>query len=258
MQVRVIGAHQLETPNTRHTCFLVDEVLAIDAGSLVTALTLHEQKKIKAILLTHRHLDHLRDVPGLGLLTLYEGGTIPIYSLAETLEILKSKLMDGVLYPDFTKDLTNLGPKYSLKPVSPGELIEVLEYEVHAVSVPHAAPTLGYIVRRPGGRSFAYCGDTGGGILPFFQDLFKPDPIFVEVSFADRGEELAKLTGHLTPNLLRQELAEAIEHKLNIPRVMIVHRNPEHDEEIEAEISDVSRELGIEVTLAHEDMVFDI
>ena len=34
MQVRVLGAHNLETNETHHTCFLVDGVLAIDAGSI--------------------------------------------------------------------------------------------------------------------------------------------------------------------------------------------------------------------------------
>ena len=38
MQVRVLGAHNLETDATHHTCFLVDGVLAIDAGSIATTL----------------------------------------------------------------------------------------------------------------------------------------------------------------------------------------------------------------------------
>ncbi|MCH7670404.1 MAG: FHIPEP family type III secretion protein [Acidobacteria bacterium] len=34
MQVRVLGAHNLETKETHHTCFLIDGVLAIDAGTV--------------------------------------------------------------------------------------------------------------------------------------------------------------------------------------------------------------------------------
>ena len=44
MQVRVLGAHNLETIETHHTCFLVDGVLAIDAGSLVSTLGADEQR----------------------------------------------------------------------------------------------------------------------------------------------------------------------------------------------------------------------
>ena len=36
MRIRVLGAHNMETAQTKHTCFLVDDSLAIDAGSLMT------------------------------------------------------------------------------------------------------------------------------------------------------------------------------------------------------------------------------
>ena len=37
VRIRVLGAHNLETESARHTCFLIDGVLAIDAGSLVSS-----------------------------------------------------------------------------------------------------------------------------------------------------------------------------------------------------------------------------
>ena len=67
MGTRVLGAHNLETQQAKHTCFLIDGVLGVDAGSLVTSLSLDEQGKILALLLTHQHFDHGRDLPTLGL-----------------------------------------------------------------------------------------------------------------------------------------------------------------------------------------------
>ena len=70
MEVRVLGAHQLESLDTRHTCFLIDGVLGVDAGSLASALSPTEQAQVLAVLLTHQHFDHIRDIPTLGLCTL--------------------------------------------------------------------------------------------------------------------------------------------------------------------------------------------
>lgn len=97
MNIRVLGAHNMEVDHARHTCFLLDGVVAIDAGSLMTSLTQEEMDGIQALLLTHRHFDHVRDVPSLGLSTLDNGGTISMYSLPETLDAVRSRLMDGVL-----------------------------------------------------------------------------------------------------------------------------------------------------------------
>ena len=258
MQVRILGAHNREVQRIRHTCFLLDGVVAIDAGSLMTALTPSEQERIDAILLTHRHFDHVRDLPSLGLATLGNPGTVSLYSLRETLDEISSRLMDGVLYPNFTEDLSGNGPKYRLHPVTPGEAFTVQGYAVRPVSVPHGAPSVGYIVHSPGGRSFAYAGDTGGGLLPFFQDPFKPDPIFVEVTFGKRMEERAKLTGHLTADLLRREIMEATERNLVVPGIIVVHRDPDHEEEITEELADVASELGVDMTLGWEDVTVDV
>lgn len=258
MKVRVLGAHNMEVQHARHTCFLLDGKVAIDAGSLMTSLGPEEHRNIQAILLTHRHFDHVRDLPSLGLATLDSGGMTFVYSLPETLGSVSSRLMDGVLYPDLSKDLTGNGPKYQFKPVVPGETLTVEGYGVRPISVPHAAPTVGYMVHEPEGGSFAYCGDTGGGLLPFFQDPFKPDTLFIEVTFPERMQERAKLTGHLTPELLRLEIREAMGLNLPVPRIVIVHRSPHHEEEITEELAEVASKLGVEITLAREGMTADI
>ena len=258
MKVRVLGAHNLEAQHTRHTCFLVDGVIAVDAGSLMTSLDREDREKIRSVLLTHRHFDHIRDVPSLGLATLYDGHSIPIYALQETLDAVFSRLMDGVLYPDLTTSLNKTDPKYRPHIITPGETLDVEGYAVRPVAVPHEAPAVGYVIHQPEGRSFAYCGDTGGGLLPFFRDPSKPDLLFIEVTFPERMEELAKITGHLTPKFLRSELVEVARQNLVMPRIMIVHRAPDYEAEIAEELAGVSTELGIEITLASEGMAVEV
>ena len=62
MQLRVLGAHNMESRDTRMECHLIDGVLALDAGSLARALSFEEQRGVRAVLLTHRHFDHIKDL----------------------------------------------------------------------------------------------------------------------------------------------------------------------------------------------------
>ena len=66
MRIRVLGAHNCETRSTRLVTLLIDDILALDAGGLTSTLTVKAQKKLKGILLTHPHYDHIRDIPALG------------------------------------------------------------------------------------------------------------------------------------------------------------------------------------------------
>lgn len=63
MIIRFLGTHNAESKDTKLVSFVIDDVLAVDAGSLASELTFSEQKKIKSILLSHGHYDHIRGVP---------------------------------------------------------------------------------------------------------------------------------------------------------------------------------------------------
>jgi ribonuclease BN (tRNA processing enzyme) len=102
MNIRILGAHNIESQDSRCISFVIDDVLAIDAGSLTSSLTFPEQQNLKAVLLTHQHYDHVRDIPALGMnFYLYEK-TIEIYSIRPVYEVLSAHLLNNVLYPDFT------------------------------------------------------------------------------------------------------------------------------------------------------------
>src|SRR5882724_11869010 len=62
MELRVVGCHGGETPKHRTSAFVVDERLAIDAGSLTSALDLSAQLRLQACIVSHAHLDHIRDL----------------------------------------------------------------------------------------------------------------------------------------------------------------------------------------------------
>ena len=62
MDLKVLGCHGGETPKHRTSSFLVDDKLGIDAGAITGTLSLDEQQKIQAILVSHAHMDHVRDL----------------------------------------------------------------------------------------------------------------------------------------------------------------------------------------------------
>ena len=67
MKIRILGAHNIESKDTGCSSLLIDGVLALDAGALTSRLSLKAQQRLEALLLTHRHFDHVKDIPTLGM-----------------------------------------------------------------------------------------------------------------------------------------------------------------------------------------------
>ena len=99
MIIRFLGAHNEESSTTGLSSVLIDDILAIDAGSLASRLSFAEQEKIKVILLSHGHYDHIRDIPAFAFSN--SKRLTRVLATAKTLDILTSHLLDGLIYPRF-------------------------------------------------------------------------------------------------------------------------------------------------------------
>lgn len=258
MKVRVLGAHKFESRQARHTCFLIDGVLGLDAGSLASSLGPAEQGNVQAILLTHQHFDHVRDLPTLGLGTMGNGRTIDLYGLAETHDTVHRHLLNWDLYPDLTEPMGPEPAKFKLNPVAPGEGFTAIGYSVSPISMPHTVPNVGYVVRADSGGALAYTGDTDSDISPFFKDHLAADVVFLEVSFPSRLEDEARITKHMTPRGLRAHLVEALKSGIRLPKMVAVHMSLEYESEIVEQIASVAKELSIDLTPGHEDMELEV
>ncbi len=258
MRVRVLGAHNLESRETRHACLLIDGVLALDAGSLASALTQEEQTAVRVVLLSHGPVDHMRDLPTLGLARLDDEGDIRVFGLPATLKSARSHLMDGDVYPDMTVGLNGNPPKYRFDPVAVGSSFQTLSYTVTPIQADHPVPAVGYVVRDDGGTSVAYTGDTGGELMPFFENDLRPSALFVDVTFPNALEERAKLTGHLTPDLLRDRIVGLRDSGIGLPRITPMHVSMVHRDQVKQELDAVSQALGVDLRPASEDAEIEL
>lgn len=255
MEIRVLGAHNLESAASRMTCLLVDGVLAVDAGSLTSGLTLSEQERVKSILLTHRHYDHVRDIAAIGINASFFERNVRVHAQADTLEALSAHFLNGVIYPDFTK-VPSANPALTFCPLEPLRQQEVEGYAVLAVPTKHAA-TVGYQITSAEGRSFFYTGDTGPGVSSCWEHV-SPELLLIDVTLPNRLEEHAVSSDHLTPRLLGEELALFRKARGYLPRVLPIHVSPQFEDEIAEEVELVARELDADINLAHEGMTLSV
>ena len=252
MEIRLLGAHNTESSTTRHVALLVDGVLALDAGGINGALSLPEQDRLQALLITHRHFDHMKDVATLGLNTL-NTSTIDLFAPPSAIDALTSHLMNGVIWGRLWEMPSPEKPSYRLHAVEEEASFEAAGHQVRAFPMPHSVPALGYLVT-DGSRSFFYTGDTGPGCARVWS-RFSTNLLVVETTYPNREVDLARLVQHLTPALLRDELLEWRAVASVLPPVLVVHHNPRFEAEIATELQEVARELGTAITLGSEGMV---
>ena len=252
MNIQVLGAHNCESQNSKFISLLIDDALAIDAGGLTSSLPFQAQQKIKAILLTHHHYDHIRDVPAIAMNFFLQSTTLNIYSTQSVYDALTTHLLNGKLYPNFLEQpQDNPTIKFTIIKLLQTEQIE--GYSILAVPVNHTDLTVGYQIASPDGKTIFYTSDTGPDLTNCWEYI-SPQLLIIEVTVPNRYEEFARETGHLTPNLLKQELASFREIKDYLPQVIAVHMTPSLEKEIEAEIAIVAQALNNPVTLAYEGM----
>jgi ribonuclease BN (tRNA processing enzyme) len=94
---------------------------------------------------------------------------------------------------------------------------------------------VGYLLRK-GSRSYLYSGDTGP-TERIWRSAGKIDAVIVELSFPDSMMELALASGHLTPRLLKGELAKMAA----LPgRILLTHLKPQFIDQIVRDVSELA------------------
>lgn len=256
MKIKVLGAHNTESINTRCSGLLVDDIFALDAGGLTSSLSFRNQMKIKTVLLTHGHYDHIRDIPAFAMNLYLRKKSIDIYTHQAAADNLFRYLLDGNLYVEFHKKPED-SPTLRIHILNAYQEIKIQGYTIFPVPVTHALPGMGYQIKSADGKAIFYTGDTGPDLSQVWGHI-SPEVIFIEVTAPNRWEESMKANGHMTPGLLQQDLISFRQIKGYLPRVICVHINPETEKEIQSEISAVAGALETSVQLAYEGMRVEV
>ena len=192
------------------TSFLIDGETALDAGALTEALPLAAQRRIRRIVLTHAHFDHIASLPFL-IENLYGNRTpLEILAPAPVIKALSRHVFNDVTWPDFTRLPSRRRPAVVLRKVAVGKPFSAGGVRFTALPVDHVVPAYGYLVGKPG-RRVLFSGDTmpTRRIWAAARTVRDLKAIFLEVSFSDGQAAVAKASCHLTPRLLPGELAKA-------------------------------------------------
>jgi ribonuclease BN (tRNA processing enzyme) len=256
MEIKVLGAHNCESATSKLTSLLIDETVALDVGALTSSLTLEEQELVSIILLTHCHYDHIRDLAAVALNVSHFEKNIRVYSQAGTLNAVSEHVLNGIIYPDFTR-IPASNPPLVFLPLVPLEVTDIDGYKVLPVPVKHGVTTVGYEINSGEGKSFFYSGDTGPELADCWERI-SPQFLFIDVTLPNRLEKHAISSSHLTPGLLGKELAVFRKMKGYLPEVLPIHLSPMFEDEIRAELERVSQELDVNITPASEGMTLSL
>ena len=256
MKIRILGAHNIESSSTGCTSFLIDDVLAVDAGALTSGLSFAEQRRLQAVLLTHHHYDHIRDIPALGMNFYLFEKTIALYATPPVYEALTAHLLNNVLYPNFIERPPEK-PAIRFMTLETGKTETIAGYEVLPVPVSHAVPTVGYRITSPDGKQVFITSDTGPGLSACWKQV-SPHLLIIELTMLNKYESSALQHGHLTPAFLQAELESFQSIKGYLPRVVVMHVNPLDEKGIKAEVAAVEKALHTKIRFAREGMKISI
>jgi len=235
MRIRVLGCSGGIGNGAHTTALLVDDDILIDAGTGVADLSLDAMAAIDHVFLTHSHLDHVVSIPFLldSVGSRRAPKPLTVHAQAATLDVLRTHVFNNALWPDFTAIPSRQKPYLRFETIAPGETITLGQRQLRSIAVNHTVPAVAYLLSN-GRASFAFSGDTCSTdaywqALNACADLRH---VVIETSFLDEEEALSRLSGHLCPRLLVDELKKL----KSSAQVYITHLMPGEEEAIMAEI----------------------
>jgi ribonuclease BN (tRNA processing enzyme) len=236
MRVKVLGCSGGIGGALRTTSFLVDDDILIDAGTGVGDLSIEQLMAIDHVFITHSHLDHITSLPF--LLDTVMGmrpHPVKVYAIADTLKILRDHVFNWKVWPDFNVIPDAVHPFLQYKEIKLGAAVDLGGRAITALPANHVVPAVGY--RLDSGRgSLVFSGDTTT-CEAFWQQvngIGNLKYLIIETAFSNAEVELAKISKHLCPLLLKEELAKLT----RTAEVYITHLKPGEGEVIMQEIAE--------------------
>lgn len=223
------GRHQLLTT------YLINETLAIDAGAIAIGLSIEEQLRLRSIIITHAHLDHIFSLP-LYLTDLFDEISDPIklYATPADLEAVQQHLFNHRVW--VTLETLKNGQKdlISFHPIKSAEPFVTEGLKITPIPVSHTVLTHGVLVEDEE-CALLFTSDTGktDRIWKVARDCAKLRAIFIDISFPNRLTDLARVSCHHSPSTLLEEMPKIKEDV----QVFAVHLKAAYRDQVAREIA---------------------
>jgi ribonuclease BN (tRNA processing enzyme) len=235
------------------TSYVIDEIVAVDAGGLGFLGDLAAQSRVEHIFLSHCHLDHIASLP-MFLETVFQASDrcVTVHASDDTLGCLRRDLFNDRLWPDFITMSENGLPFLKVDVLEAGRPVDVAGLRLTPIPVDHVVPTLGFLVEAPG-VAVAIPSDTGptASFWAIAGKAANLKAVFLDASFPDAMEGLALVSKHLTPKMFA---AEAAKLARAVP-FFAVHIKPRHYDAVVAELNALHLE-DVHVGIPGETYVF--
>ncbi len=237
MKISLLGIDGGELGKENHAIsFLVDDILAIDAGGLLHAMKLKTLLKIDSVLLSHTHIDHVKDLLLWGDLIFGQRPSIETHGAEDVLEAVRKHLFNWTIWPDFSSIPTKENPVFRFIPHQRGDIFETVGYSVQSIEVNHSVPSSAFIVADKK-DAILYSSDTTTTDEVWRVANSRDDlrVIFMEVSFPNRMQGVADASKHYSPKTLSEDLKKI---KKDVP-IYLYHIKPSVYYEVIAEIKEI-------------------
>lgn len=254
MKIRVLGAFGAEGLAQRPTAFLVNDTVLLDCGTVGGALSVPEQLVIEHALVSHAHLDHVAGLAFLAETLAFFDPRPPVTvaGVKSVVDMLRTGVFNGVVWPDFTAIPSSDAPVIQYRTLEEEVEQRVGDLWVTPVAVSHSIPATGFILH-DGATGLVYSGDTGPttAIWKAARRRSGLRAVMLECAYPNRLAELARIAGHMTPEMVRRELEKV---PPDLP-VWIYHVKPQFYDEIAAELDGVG---GGRVAIIEQDKTYTI
>lgn len=217
--------------------------MALDAGALTSTLSLEQLCKVDNILVSHSHFDHVKDLPLLAdLIVGRRKRPVTVHASLECARTLRLNMFNNSLWPDFTKIPGKKNPVIEIRPFRAGSSFQVGKYKIKSIPVTHPVESCGFVITS-GRTSLAMSGDTGPTkrLWQVLNSTPRLKALLLETSFPNHLQELADISGHLTPNTLQDELKKFT--KRNGTPILLYHLKPAFVAQLKKEVDDLPVEV---------------
>ncbi|MDQ1560557.1 MAG: hypothetical protein QOD32_3617 [Pyrinomonadaceae bacterium] len=229
------GQNGCASQEQRLTCFVIDDRVAVDAGSIALGLSDEQHESVRDVIVTHPHMDHMATLPifiddHFALLT----EPVRVHATEEVIALLERDVFNWTVYPRFSQLKNDNCFVMEYVPFRPHEEFRVAHLTVTAVPVNHIVPTVGLVVSDER-TTVAFSSDTAA--TEDFWEVVNARPalsaLFIEASFPNSMGKLADVSGHLTPEGVAAELRKLSHQQLD---VLAVHLKPSYRETLVREL----------------------